>query len=334
MIRSAQAVRPEHERRLDLFGTSVRILVGGPAPAGQPSPELAAAAAEAVLWSCQRELTRFDPGSELSRLNADLAPVHVTSRLVAGAVAAALRAAERSGGLVDPTLLGAIEDAGYRESRAGARPASLSAAIRVAPPRRPAAPARTAWPGDPRGPAAAPAWQATSVAGREVRRPPGVRLDLGGSAKGFAADRAAGTLAGQRSFAVDAGGDIVLGGTAGEPRLVRVTHPLDAARAIEFELVAGAVATSGLGTRIWRTDTGFAHHLLDPSSGRPAWTGVIQATALAATGVEAETLAKTALLSGPERGLGVLEPAGGALVLDDGEVVLAGPLRERAREAA
>src|SRR6185369_1260025 len=112
---------------------------------------------------------------------------------------------------------------------------------------------------------------------------------------------------------------------AGEPRVVRVVHPLDAARAIELELVSGAVATSGLGTRIWRTETGFAHHLLDPSTGQPAWTGVIQATALAANGLEAETLAKTALLSGPEGGLQLLEAAGGALVLDDGRIVLAGP---------
>ena len=52
------------------------------------------------------------------------------------------------------------------------------------------------------------------------------------------------------------------------------------------------------------------------------------------TGVEAETLAKTALLLGPERGLRVLEPAGGALVLDDGRVMVAGPLRARAVEAA
>jgi FAD:protein FMN transferase len=118
------------------------------------------------------------------------------------------------------------------------------------------------------------------------------------------------------------------------PRRVRIAHPLDDGRAVEFELAAGAVATSGLGTRIWRTEAGFAHHLLDPSTGRPAWTGVIQATAVAANGVEAETLAKTALLSGPERGLHVLEPAGGALVLDDGQIVLAGPLRDRAREAA
>ena len=59
-----------------------------------------------------------------------------------------------------------------------------------------------------------------------------------------------------------------------------------------------------------------------------------QATALASSGVEAEMLAKAALLSGPELGLAVLEPAGGVLVLDDGEVVRAGKLREVAAEAA
>jgi thiamine biosynthesis lipoprotein len=222
---------------------------------------------------------------------------------------------------VDPTLLGALEEAGYAESRLGVEPASLADALRVAPPRRPAAPA-----GD------AP-WAAIRIAGREVRREPGLRLDLGGTAKGFAADRATAPLAGQHTFAVDAGGDIVLGGTSGTPRAVTVAHPLVDGRGVQFELAAGAVATSGLGTRIWCTEAGFAHHLLDPSTGRPAWTGVIQATAVAATGVEAETLAKTALLSGPERGRELLESAGGVLVLDDGEVVLAGPLRERARDA-
>ena len=323
MIRAGQRAAREHERRFDLFGTSVRILVSGPAPAGEPSPELAGAVAEAVLSSCQAELTRFHPGSELSLLNADPAPTRVTSKLLAAAVAAARAAAERSGGLVDPTLLGAIEAVGYAESRVGVKPASLAAAIRVAPPRLPAAAA----------PGRGPGWAAIEVAGREVRRPPGLRLDLGGTAKGFAADRAAAPLAGQQAFAVDAGGDIVIGGVAGTPRTVTVAHPLQGGRTLEFELSAGAVATSGLGTRVWRIESGFAHHLLDPSTGRPAWTGVIQATALAASGVEAETLAKTALLSGRGRGLEVLEPSGGALVLDDGEVVLAGPLRRRARDA-
>jgi FAD:protein FMN transferase len=322
VIRDQRGETREHERVLDLFGTSVRILAGGPPAEGSPGPDLAVAVAQAVLLSCQLELTRFDPASELSRLNADPAPARVTSKLVAGAVAAAVRAAERSGGLVDPTLLGAMEEAGDRESRAGVAPASLTEALSVAPVRRPAAPAPEA------------AWRAIAVAGREVRRPPGLRLDLGGTAKGFAADRAAAALNDQHTFAVDAGGDIVIGGIGGAARTVTIAHPLAERRSFAFELAAGAVATSGLGTRIWRTGDGFAHHLLDPSTGRPAWTGVIQATALAASGLEAETLAKTALLSGPERGLELLEPGGGAIVLDDGEVVLAGELRARAREAA
>ena len=322
MIRERTPELREHERRLEVFGTTVRILVSGSPDADAPRPELAAAAAEAVLWSCQRELTRFDPSSELSRLNAAGAAAVMTSRLVAGAVTAAVAAAARSGGLVDPTLLDVLEEAGYAESRRGVEPASLAEALIAERERRPATPAPGA------------AWAAIRVDGREVRRPPGLRLDLGGTAKGFAADRAAAALATQNKFAVDAGGDIVIGGTAGALRTVFVAHPLEGGRALEFQLAAGAVATSGLGTRIWRTERGFAHHLLDPSAGRPAWTGVIQATAVARTGVEAETLAKVALLSGPLRGLRVLEPEGGALVLDDGEVVLAGPLRERVRGAA
>lgn len=320
--RHAPPRRAEHERRLDLFGTTVRILVGAPERAGGPAPALAGAAAEAVLRRHQRELTRFEPGSELSRLNRDLAPsVHV-SELTARAIAAALAAAEHSGGLVDPTLLPALEDAGYARTRAGATPAPLRDALRTAPPRRPACPARRA------------AWRDVRVAGCEVRRPPGVRLDLGGTAKGHAADRAAALLAGQTTFAIDAGGDIVLGGASAVPRSVTVAHPLESGPAMELELTAGAVATSGIGTRLWRSAAGFAHHLIDPETGRPAWTGVIQATALGATGVDAERLAKSALLSGPERGIAVLEPAGGLLVLDDGEIVLAGDLRDRVQEAA
>ena len=322
MIREKQVVTREHERAFELFGTSVRILAGGEPAEGAPPAEVAIAAAEAVLRACQLDLSRFDPDSELSRLNADPAPSRVTSRLMSGAVSAAVHAAERSGGLVDPTLISALESAGYAESLRDAEPAPLRDALRAAPARRPAAPSHGAL------------WRTVSATGREVRRPPGVRLDLGGSAKGFAADRASASLAGQGTFAVDAGGDLVLGGASGTLRSVTVAHPLDTRPALHFQLAAGAVATSGIGTRIWRTGSGFAHHLLDPSSGRPAWTGVIQATAVAATGVEAETLAKTALLLGPERGLRVLQPEGGALVLDDGRVVLAGPLRARAVEAA
>jgi FAD:protein FMN transferase len=322
VIRDQQVVTREHERAFELFGTSVRILAAGPPAEDAPPTELAVAAAEAVLRACHLELSRFDPDSELSRLNADPAPARLTSRLMSGAIWAAIHAAERSGGLVDPTLIGALEAVGYGESRRNAEPAPLPDALRAAPPRRPAASSQAAL------------WRTLSVAGREIRRPPGVRLDLGGSAKGFAADRAAASLTGQSTFAVDAGGDLVIGGTSGIPRRITIAHPLGDRSALEFGLAAGAVATSGIGTRIWATGSGFAHHLLDPATGRPAWTGVIQATAVASSGVEAETLAKTALLLGPERGLRVLRPEGGAIVLDDGRVMLTGPLRARAVEAA
>ena len=94
-----------------------------------------------------------------------------------------------------------------------------------------------------------------------------------------------------------------------------------------LRLGSGGVATSGLNVRIWRDAEGrFAHHLLDPASGEPAWTGLVGATALADTALEAETLSKAALLSGPEGGRQVLADRGGLLVHDDGRVELVGPL--------
>ena len=99
-----------------------------------------------------------------------------------------------------------------------------------------------------------------------------------------------------------------------------------------FALASGAIATSGLARRIWRTPSGFAHHLIDPSTGEPAWTGVVQATAVAPTAVQAEALAKAALLTGPDAGLRLLERGGGVLVLDDGTVRLAGPAAQRCPE--
>ena len=94
-----------------------------------------------------------------------------------------------------------------------------------------------------------------------------------------------------------------------------------------LRLGSGAVATSGLNVRIWRGDDGrYAHHLLDPSTGEPAWTGLIGATALGDTAVEAETFAKAALLSGPEGGRAILAERGGLLVHDSGRIEPVGPL--------
>ncbi len=313
----------EYERRFDLFGSHVRLLIGPPARPGVAPSEAAGVQIEAFLRLMHRKLTRFEPDSELSLLNADAAEACRVSSVLATAVAAGVWAAEETGGLVDPTLVPELEKAGYARSRAGVRGASLAEALAAAPARSPASPRSDAQ------------WRRIDVDLKAgiVRRPPGVRLDTGGAGKGLAADLASARLAGYSTNVVDAGGDLRIGGEHSTERMVEVEHPLTAETAIEFPMARGAVATSGLATRIWRTDNGFSHHLLDPATGRPAWTGVIQATAVADTALRAEALAKAALLSGPERGRELLAERGGVLILDDGTLEVAGAL-PRASEAS
>jgi thiamine biosynthesis lipoprotein len=305
----------EHEHGFDLFGTRVRLLVGA-APARPLQAAIDSLRVQARLQALHRALTRFHSRSELSRLNARSGTTVEVSPALLGAIEAALHAARTSHGLVDPTVLPDLERAGYAASRAGHRPADLASAVAAAPPRRPASPRPT------------PEWPAIDVdpAVSAVRLPAGVRMDLGGTAKGMAVDIAARMLADHASFAVDAGGDIRLGGARAPARIVRIADPFSDDVAHELVLTSGAIATSGLRTRLWRTPDGYAHHLIDPATGRPAWTGVIQATALAPTALETETLAKTALLRGPAAGRDVLRRHGGALILDDGELVLVGDL--------
>jgi len=78
--------------------------------------------------------------------------------------------------------------------------------------------------------------------------------------------------------------------------------------------------------RVWRTPDGYRHHLLDPSSGLPVWSGLIGATALGESVLEAETLTKAALLLGPAGARRVLARQGGIVVHDDGDVELIGPI--------
>jgi thiamine biosynthesis lipoprotein len=85
-----------------------------------------------------------------------------------------------------------------------------------------------------------------------------------------------------------------------------------------FDLRRSGVATSGIGRRSWLDrDGGPAHHLLDPSTGRPAFTGVVQVTALAPSALMAEIQAKAAILSGPDAAPAWLAH-GGVIVFDDG----------------
>jgi FAD:protein FMN transferase len=296
--------RPEAQETFDCFGSTCSVFVSGDAN-GASAAEAAAATRERLLaWHDQ--FSRFDPQSELSRLNADPRETVPVSPMMARFADAVTAVGALTGGLVDGTLLAEIENAGYVGHLDGPALALGEALERVGE-RRPA------------GPSLAAGWRSIRIDPRAgtITRPPGVQLDSGGVAKGLFADTLADELAAHASFAVDCGGDVRWGGTDASPREVHVASPYDGEILHTFSLAAGAVATSGIGKRLWLDHAGRpAHHILDPSTGRPAFTGVVQATALASTGLVAEALAKAALLAGPEAGRGWLM-RGGLLSFDD-----------------
>jgi FAD:protein FMN transferase len=313
----APRLQVEHRNTLSCFGSQCTVIVG------DTSDERARTALETAgrrLRDWHGRFSRFLPDSEITALNDDPRPAVAVSPLMRRIVEAALAAAWLTGGLVDPTLLPELERAGYAAHLAGPG-LTLEEALRRAPARSAAA---------RRSPAR---WRGIRVLRPDglVIRPPGVRLDPGGIAKGVFADELGAVLSGYDRFAVDCAGDILIGGRGGVPRPIEVASPWDASVLHTFELAAGAAATSGIGARSWRAPDGSpAHHLLDPRSGCPAFTGVVQATALAPTATEAEARSKAALLSGPEQapawlphgGVFVLEDSSARVVLPDGRVRL------------
>jgi thiamine biosynthesis lipoprotein len=301
------------------MGSDVRLIVERPLLAGLASSADAAARERLYIEDFAARLSRFRPDSELCALNADSRRAVEASALLRAAVLAGVWAAQRTGGLVDPTLVSEIEAIGYVASHDRVAPASLRDALAIAPPPRPA----HAHPSE--------TWRAVEVDNERgvIRRPPGVRLDTGGTGKGLAADAVARRLRGYTRFVVDCGGDIAVGGVASalEPVAIEVEHPLSGECVHRLLVNAGGVATSGLNVRIWRRpDGGFAHHLLDPATGTPVWSGLIGATALAPSALEAETLSKLALLSGPRGARHALAAHGGLVVHNDGDVELIGPV--------
>jgi thiamine biosynthesis lipoprotein len=308
-------VGAETGRSFRCFGGTCSVFVAGDGAAE------AVAAAQRQLLAWHRRFTRFDPASELSLLNADPRDELPVSRTMARLVQAAMSAAELTGGLVDATLLPELEAAGYRGDIS--HPLPLALALRLAPPRRPAAPRP-----DVRSRAISLDEQA-----RTLRRPAGLAFDSGGIAKGLFADLLAERLTAQHSFAVNCAGDLRLGGAGKLPRNVEVAGPFDARTIHSYALTGGGVATSGIGRRTWLDPRGRpAHHLIDPATGRPAFTGVVQATALAPTALEAEIRAKAAVLAGPQAAPHWL-PHGGVVVLDDGSHRVIASRRAEARGA-
>jgi thiamine biosynthesis lipoprotein len=286
------------------FGSTCSVLVIGDGPYGRAREAVERTERQLLAW--HERFTRFEAGSELSLLNADPRATVPVSGVMARFGQAVAEAGCLSDGLVDATLVTQLEQAGYRTDLGP--PVGLATALSLAPPRSPAAPSR------------AVQWADIAVdrVSRTITRPPGLKLDSGGLAKGLFADLLAARLESHDSFAVDCAGDLRVGGSARLDRPVQVASPFDGGIIHVFELADAGVATSGIGRRSWLDARGApAHHLLDPATGRPAFTGVVQATALAPTGVEAEVRSKAAVLSGPD-GAERWLPYGGVIVLEDG----------------
>lgn len=342
-------------RSARMMGTEVSVRIAA-APDERSAADAAAATCMVWLAEVDQRLSRFRPESDLCRLNANAGRWHRCSDVLYACVERAVAAARASGGLFDPTLLPRLEALGYD------RDFALIAHRETLPDDRDEPVYGGSMP-------AAGAWAAIELdpAGRRVRLPWGVRLDLGGIAKGWAADIAVERYcAGFDSVLVNVGGDLRLrGGPApGQAWSVGIRDPLGEAgdppardiAAIAFS--RGALATSGAAYRWWLRRGLRAHHLLDPRTGLPAavWTGedrthgrsgeplIATATALAPTAARAEVAAKLALLRGYPSALSAVEAAwesdgplgkdGGAdsgvallLALATGEVVVSANMR-------
>ena len=283
-------------------------------------------------------LSRFRPESELARLNARSGGWSSVSPLLGTVLGVALRTARRSGGLCTPTILGALEAAGYdRDFSALADPSST-------PVRAPASPsqARSTCGGArhvvarglraARRPRTFPhSWRAirltdNGAGGTRIWVPRGVRLDLAGVAKGWTADRVADLLANVGPCLVDAGGDLAARGAPpgldGWP--VVVADPRHDDRDIALVLNRdGGIATSGIDFRRWVYRGREQHHVIDPRTGEPARTDVLQVTVIAPTAVDADVHAKTALLLRSRGALAYLnrERLAGLIVRQDGCVL-------------
>jgi len=254
-------------------------------------------------WADQ--LTRFRPASGLSRLNADPRPA-VPVRPTLAAVLDWGRAAEAATdsivniALLDQRLAAEGLDPEPGEGTTAAMPARASDAWSME------RGARTTW----------------------IRRPADLRFDLDGVGKGWIADRALGLLGRYPAAVVDADGDIAIRLGPGESWWIGIADAEDPELDLATLRLTGepsgepacfGVATSGRSVHRWSRDGVPGHHLIDPRTGRPAETDVVQATVISGSARHAEAFAKAAVILGSAAALVALDraPVDGAVLLTD-----------------
>ncbi|HUL71753.1 MAG TPA: FAD:protein FMN transferase [Vicinamibacterales bacterium] len=276
---------------LSLMGTVVSFQVVGHDTSGGDALDPRAGVERAVAWFQRVEAScnRFDEASEVRQLSARIGVPVEASPMLFEAVRFAIAVAEDTGGAFDPTVGLDLEARGFnREYRSGRAVCTDME-------------------------------RADDVSFRDVHVDPNARtitlrrplvLDLGAVAKGLAIDMAARELQPFVDFAVDAGGDLYLGGCgpSGEPWAVGIRDPRDESRLIDTLRVSDlAVCTSGdYARRVAGTSD---HHILDPRS-RTTASEAASVTVIAPTALAADALGTAAFVLGPHEGVRLLERHG------------------------
>jgi thiamine biosynthesis lipoprotein len=286
-------------------------------------PHLAAtplAQVETFFHAAESALSRFQPESELTFVNTHPDKWLSLSPLLWDVLSVALEMAEQTGGLFDPTLLCALESAGYRRSFE-----QMTASTDDTTPAEDASQSHcTRWRGGGYH------RLRRRHARRELLLPAGWKLDLGGIAKGYIAQAAVNHLRPWGAALVDAGGDLVAGnappGHPGWPVAVAAPSPLAQGSSMDVAqlwLVNEALATSGIDYRHWQVQGRTRHHIIDPRTGEPAANDLLSASVLAPTAAQAEGWAKAAIILGAAHAAGELQRRSLAalLVRRDGEIL-------------
>ena len=280
------------------------------------SLEPARGIAEGVLAEVGAACSRFDSSSELSRLSRDPSVesgVEI-SPLLASLITTALLAAEQTGGSVDPTLGADLAWWGY--DRDFGRMTPVPAEDHLVGPSTIDIVRRE------------PGWRAVHLDGRILRMPAHLRLDLGATAKAYAADLIARQVSAELGCGVLAslGGDIATAGftAAGGWEILVQDLPTDPAQQV-FLPDGAAVATSSTQKRRWMHDGRSHQHILDPAFGTPvvpAWRSVTIASSCC---VRANTLSTAAIVRGTAARSWLAGQRAAARLVDlDGRVITLG----------
>jgi thiamine biosynthesis lipoprotein len=267
----------------EVFGTTAVLLITDPGAMTQ-----ARAVADQVLAEVDLACSRFRPDSELVRLNAAGGEPIAISATFADLLTAALRAARLTGGDVDPTCGRALTRLGYDRDFADVKAAGD------------AAPRLTG----PVGPL--PGWRSVHL-DRGAHRAwleHGAQIDLGATAKAWAADRCAEQLADalDRGVLVSLGGDVAVGGPPPPDHWrIRVTDDHAAPASAPGQTVtisSGGLATSSTTVRTWTVGGRPVHHIIDPATGEPARSCWRTVSVAAGTCTDANIASTAAIIRG------------------------------------